>query len=188
MGAGSRAKVTDFYETGNRTLSELDESSAPTVDSMSSMFNRFGGIDNAVRVMEVVPQPLGYFYFSDLLSLPFSFVPRLIFPWKPNPTTPTAYTIDVAEMASGGSAAPFPIAEGYINMGWVGVIILFWLWGVYQSVLFNGFYLPRQDNPVVQVLYAFFLVQAVGFGNWITGALPGNSRTNHHADSFDLYL
>ena len=173
MGAGSAGNVSDFYETGNRTLTQLDESTANTSESMSSMFNRFSGIDNAVRVMEVVPEPLGYFYFSDLLSLPFSFVPRLVFPWKPSPETPSAYTTEVAGMVNGGSAAPFPMAEGYINLGWLGVILLFWMWGVYESVLFNGFYLARSDSPVVQVLYAFLMVQAVGFGNWITGLFLG---------------
>jgi len=173
LDSGSRSKVSDFYETGNRTLSQLDDSSVDTVDSMSNMFNRFGGIDNAVRVMEVVPAPIEYFYFSDLISLPFSFVPRLVFPWKPSPETPTVYTMEVAGMVNGGSAAPFPVAEGYINLGWAGVIILFWMWGVYASVLFNGFYLPRRENPVVQLLFAFFLVQAVGFGNWITGLFLG---------------
>jgi hypothetical protein len=173
LDTGSSSSVSDFYQTGNRTLSQLDDAPVNTSDSVAGMFNRFGGIDNAVRVMEVVPQPLEYFYFSDLLSLPFSFVPRLVFPWKPNPETPTAYTREVAGMVNGGSAAPFPVAEGYINLGWLGVIILFWLWGVYQSVLFNGFYLPRSDNAVVQVLYAFLMVQAVGFGNWITGLFLG---------------
>ena len=121
--------------------------------------------------MEVVPEPLGYFYFSDLFSLPFSFVPRLVFPWKPDPQTPAAYTFEVAGMLSGGSAAPFPVAEGYMNAGWIGVIILFWLWGVYQSLLFYGFYLPRRRDALIQILYIFLMVQSVSFGNWITGQI-----------------
>jgi hypothetical protein len=172
--AGRAGTVTELAQAGSQTLNQLDKNSLNSTEASASIFNRFGGgIDNAVRVMEVVPQPLGYFYFSDLLSLPFSFVPRLIFPWKPDPETPTAYTFEVAEMRNGGSASPFPVAEGYINGGWIGVIVLFWAWGVYQSLLFNGLYLPRQQNALIQVLYIFLMIQSVSFGNWITGLFLG---------------
>lgn len=171
--SGRAGTVSELYQTGNKTLSELDESSVDAQDASANIFNRFSGIDNAVRVMEVVPEPLGYFYFSDLFSLPFSFVPRLVFPWKPDPQTPAAYTFEVAGMLSGGSAAPFPVAEGYMNAGWIGVIILFWLWGVYQSLLFYGFYLPRRRDALIQILYIFLMVQSVSFGNWITGQILG---------------
>jgi len=171
--SGRVGTVSELYQTGNKTLSELDETSVDAQDASANIFNRFSGIDNAVRVMEVVPEPLGYFYFSDLFSLPFSFVPRLVFPWKLDPQTPTAYTFEVAGMLNGGSAAPFPVAEGYINAGWIGVVILFWLWGVYQSILFNGFYLPRRRDALIQILYIFLMVQSVSFGNWITGQILG---------------
>ena len=177
---GRAGNVAAFYQTGNQTLGQLDQSSVNTSGAAANVFNRFGGIDNAVRVMEVVPLSVDYSYFEDFLSLPFSIVPRLLFPWKPSPRTPTVYSIEVAGMTTGGSAAPFPVAEGYINLGWAGVVILFWIWGAYQSVLFNGFYLPRRRNALVQIMFAFLMVQSVGFGDWISGTflgLPGQLIT-----------
>lgn len=170
---GRAGNVADFYQTGNQTLGQLDQSSVDTSEATANLFNRFAGIDNAVRVMEVVPQQFDYFYFEDFLSLPFSVVPRLLFPSKPSPKAPTFYSIEVAGMTSGGSAAPFPVAEGYINLGWPGVVLLFWIWGIYQSVLFNGFYLPRRHNALVQIIFAFLMVQSVGFGDWTSGVILG---------------
>ncbi len=170
---GGAGNVNDYFQTGNQTLSQLDRSSVDTSEATANIFNRFGGIDNAVRVMEVTPNSVDYFYFEDFLSLPFSVVPRLVFPWKPSPRAPSVYSFEVAGMTTGGSASPFPVAEGYINLGWPGVLILFWFWGIYQSVLFNGFFLPRRHNALVQIMFAFLAVQSVGFGDWISGIMLG---------------
>lgn len=177
---GRAGSVADFYQTGNQTLGQLDQSSVDTSEATANIFNRFAGIDNAVRAMEVVPDQFDYFYFEDFLSLPLSVVPRVLFPLKPTPKAPTFYSVEVAGMTSGGSASPFPVAEGYINLGWPGVLILFWIWGIYQSVLFNGFLLPRQHNALVQIMFAFLMVQSVGFGDWTSGivlGLPGQLIT-----------
>jgi len=61
---GRAGNVADFYQTGNQTLGQLDQSSVDTSEATANVFNRFAGIDNAVRVMEVVPQHFDYFYFD----------------------------------------------------------------------------------------------------------------------------
>lgn len=136
---------------------------------LAPIVNRFNGIDNVAQVQQKVPDRVDYRYFSGLLQLPFSLVPRFL--WADKPITArrnmNVYTIQVAEMTAGGTAASHPIGEGYFNAGLFGVAVIPWLWGLMQRLLYSGFYVPRKTSYVVAVLYLFFWLRFVGFGGWI---------------------
>jgi hypothetical protein len=179
-----RAIYLDEYGTGaeiglsavnvaGRAIGEgvRDEQSLET--SVGRFVNRLGGVDNAARVMTLFPDVYPYFYFRDLLLVPLSIVPRFAFPWKPTPEAPSFYSVEVAGMLYGGSASPHPLAEGYLNGGLVGVIALFWFWGVLQAVVYRGLYLPRRSSLAVTTLYGYIMLDVVGFGGWIVGLTSG---------------
>lgn len=161
------------FEVTKEAMINLDENSMGFTKPLGLMISRFGGIDNAAKVVSLFPDKYDYFYFYDISLFPLSIVPRAIFPQKPQPITKTFYSVKVAGMIYGGSAAPHPVAEGYLNLGFLGVIILFWIWGLIQSLLYRGFYLPRRDNFIVGTLYAYYMLQFVGFGGWFTGLITG---------------
>jgi len=137
------------------------------------LLTRFGGAENAARTIDLFPDHFDFFYFQDITLIPFSIIPRVIFPCKPTSQTAAFYSQKVAGMIYGGSAAPHPVAEGYLNYGFPGVVILFWIWGVTQALLYRGFYLPRQGNFIIEALYAYYMLEFVSFGGWITGLLAG---------------
>ncbi len=168
--------ITDssIFDVSKGALREGEmETASGLAQSAGMLLTRLGGVDNAAQVVSLFPSRYDYEYFYDVLLIPLSAIPRVIFPNKPQPQTPAFYSIEVAGMTSGGSAAPHPLAEGYINFGVPGVIVLFWVWGVIQALLYRGFYLPRRDNLIAGTLYGFYMLQFVGFGGWITGLLSG---------------
>ena len=76
-------------------------------------------------------------------------------------------------MIYGGSAAPSPLGEGFLNLGYLGVVLLFGLWGTIQSILYKGIYLPRKNNFIIQVIYIVIMLALVGFGSWISIYVAG---------------
>jgi hypothetical protein len=171
------AASESFVSTGAESLRTLSSTPVGLSETLGLLVTRFGGIDNAARVVDWIPERFGFLYFREILLVPFSLIPRAIFPNKPSLNVGRLFTVEVAGMTSGGAAAPHPVAEGYFNLGWIGVPVLFWIWGLYQSLLYHGFYLPRKESPLVQTLYAYYALQAIGFGGWIISSLlglPGN--------------
>lgn len=161
----------NFISVGVDSISKINSSKEELQKSIGELISRFGGIDNAAAVIMKVPDKVGYRYFKDFLYIPFSFVPRIIFPWKPSTNLGIIYNIYITGSYYGGSAAPHPIGEGYFNFGFIGVIILFWIWGVYQSILYNGFFLNNSNNPIVIIIFSFFILDAINFGGWIFGSI-----------------
>ncbi len=165
--------LEDYIAASQEALSRKTTEQTDLSLTLGNLITRFGGIDNAVHVMEVVPDQVDFQYFHELLLLPFTIIPQAIFPSKPTSDVARLFTVQIAGMIYGGSAAPHPVGEGYLNLGWLGVPILFWIWGVYQALLYRGFYLPRKEIPLVQTLYAFYMLSCIGFGGWIIGSLLG---------------
>lgn len=170
---GHSGLLGDYIAAAQETLGRKTTEQTDLSLILGNFITRLGGIDNAVRVIEVVPHQIDFQYFSDLLLLPFTIIPQAIFPNKPSSDVARLFTVEIAGMIYGGSAAPHPVGEGYFNLGWLGVPILFWIWGLYQSLLYHGFYLPRKESPLVQTLYAFYMLHSIGFGGWIIGSLLG---------------
>lgn len=141
--------------------------------SLGHIFTRFGGIDAAARTISLVPDKYDYHYFQDFPFVFFNIIPRIIWSDKPLPYSGSFFSIYIYGMTNGGSASPHPVAEGYLNLGWLGVLILFWLWGLIQALLYRGIYLPHSRSGLIKVLYLFYSLQVIGFGGWLSGFIVG---------------
>lgn len=141
--------------------------------SVGHIFTRFGGIDAAVRTISLVPNRYDYHYFRDFPFVFFNIIPRIIWSDKPLPYSGSFFSIYIYGMTSGGSASPHPVAEGYLNLGWLGVLMLFWLWGLMQALLYRGIYLPHSRLGLIGTLYLFYFLQVIGFGGWLSGFIAG---------------
>lgn len=161
--------INTYVDVGVETLSGLSIQGTNFSRSFGDLISRFAGVDNAAMVISRIPAHFDYRYFIDFAFIIFSLFPRFLVPFKPATSLGTWYSYVL--VGGGAAAAPHPVAEGYLNFGWLGVAIFFWFWGVYQAVWYRGFYLPRKDSPTARLLYAFFLIEFVGFGGWITGSL-----------------
>lgn len=171
---GGTQELGLFVKTGYETMKTLGDSPADPLEVAGRIVTRFGGVDSAALVIHLVPDQFGYWYFRELLTLPFSVIPRAILPQKPDFNPTPIFNVDMTGGTSGGATAPHPVAEGYFNLGWVGVPIVFWIWGVYQALWFRGVYLPRPGAPLVCVIAAYYLIKSVLMGDqWIIGSLLG---------------
>jgi hypothetical protein len=141
---------------------------------LTSLVNRMGGIDNAVLVSQEFPANFHYVNFVQLKALPFVLVPRLIYPNKPRTEDLLHfYTVEVTQSVGTTAMAAHPIAEGYMNHGAFGVVVICWLWGLAAGLLYRGFYLPRRDRPAAQAIYLLYFFDAAGFGQYVLFALLG---------------
>jgi hypothetical protein len=119
--------------------------------------SRWHGFDSLCAAMLTVPDQIDFIYFQDVLLLPGAFLPRAIAPWKPVGTLSVVFPQTIYE--GGGSAvSPFPIAEGYINGGVLGIAVLMCALALIQNWFYRGFYLPRAGQTVASAtyLYLFF--------------------------------
>lgn len=163
------SEVMDF--TKNLKDDVIENTNADT--SVGHIFTRFGGIDAAVRTISLIPDKYDYHYFQDLQFLFISFIPRMVWLDKPLPYSAAFFSIDIYGMKNGGSASPHPVAEGYLNLGWLGVPMVFWLWGLLQALIYRGIYLPRSRSGLIGTLYLFYFLQVIGFGGWLSGFISG---------------
>jgi hypothetical protein len=159
--------ISTYIDTGLATFNELKNNPIELSKSAGTLLTRFGGVDNAAFIINSFPHYYNFRNFRDLLVIPFGPIPRIIFPMKPTSDLIGWYSQEIVGGRS--AAAAHPVGEGYLEFGWIGVIVLFWLWGLIQSLWYRGFYLPREKSPIAIVLYIFFILGAIGFGEWILG-------------------
>ncbi len=168
-----RNTAEDYVATGEESLKDVISKPPDFYFITSSIINRFSGIDITAVVFANVPNRYDYFYFDQLFAFFYSFIPRVLYPDKPTQTKAHYFNQEIAGMYWGGAAAPSPLGEGYVNLGYVGIALLFGLWGFLQSILYKGIYLPRKDNFIIQVIYVVVLLGIIGFGAWILSYIAG---------------
>lgn len=159
--------IEEYIANGNATLLDITSTKPDMYYVSSSIIHRFSGIDITSIIFKNVPYRYEYYYFEQLGSIFYSLIPRFIYPAKPTQDKADYFDVEIAGMYWGGSAAPTPLGEGFLNLGYIGITLLFGLWGLLQSILYNGIYLPRKNNFIIQVIYVVVMLALIGFGTWI---------------------
>jgi hypothetical protein len=160
-------KIEEYITVGENTLKDVSRTTPDIYYVGSSIIHRFSGLDITSVVFKNVPNRYDYFYFEQLTSIFYSLIPRFIYPQKPTQDKADYFDFEIQGMIYGGSAAPTPLGEGFLNLGYVGIFLLFGLWGFTQSILYNGIFLPRKDNFIIQIIYIVIMLALIGFGAWI---------------------
>jgi hypothetical protein len=109
------------------------------IDENASSEIRFAGLDPLALILTKVPNKVDFLYFRDLITIPFSPIPRILFPFKPAPVSGETMSYKIAN-ANGVGITMFPIGEGYLNLGAIGVAILMFLFGYFHNILFAWLY------------------------------------------------
>lgn len=166
FGVGN-VKMDEYITVGEITLRDVSSTTPDLYYVGASIIHRFSGLDITSIVFKNVPYRYEYFYFEQLGAIVYSLIPRFIYPSKPTQDKADYFDVEISGMYWGGSSAPTPLGEGFINFGYVGIALLFGLWGLLQSILYHGIFLPRKDNFIIQVIYIVMMLALIGFGSWI---------------------
>ena len=165
--SSGEVKIDEYIRVGEITMKDVSSTTPDIYYVGSSIIHRFSGLDITSIVFANVPQRYEYFYFEQLGSIFYSLIPRFIYPSKPTQDKANYFDVEISGMYWGGSSAPTPLGEGYLNLGYLGIFILFGIWGSLQSILYHGIFLPRKDNFIIQVIYIVVMLALIGFGSWI---------------------
>ncbi|MEM1030029.1 MAG: hypothetical protein AAGN82_06750 [Myxococcota bacterium] len=131
--------ASDWFEAIRMTWGgevDLDQSSDAAID-------RFNDLSPIVRTVEFTGRRVPYNRGEQWKLMPLSFVPRFIFPEKPDFTVEFNDRFNLAfgikeERTMRNSTFSFPvIADGYWNFGWVGVAVVGFVIGFYWSFVAN---------------------------------------------------
>lgn len=112
------------------------QSGQTPLDLVRNTIDRTSLLATDAHVVDYTPSIVPYQYGSTYAYLPVSLVPRLIWPDKPsindaNQFYETAYGVtNAVENHNNVSISVGALAEGYMNFGWVGVILIMFFLGI----------------------------------------------------------
>jgi hypothetical protein len=114
--------------------------SDPTGELMRNIIyvslSRTSLLTQTANIIELTPSTIPYQYGQTYSYIVVAFIPRFIWPDKPsandaNQFYQVAYGLTAEEDLENGSFAAGTLAEGYINFGWLGVVGLMLLLGIF---------------------------------------------------------
>lgn len=143
-------------QAARNSVDYLHES--PAKDVLKSIVGRWHGFQSLAVIVTEVPERVDYLYGHDALLLPFALIPRAIFPWKPESHGGEVFSSRVYQ--GGAAVSPYPIGEGYLNGGLVGIIALMAILGCLQRWYYSSFYRPRETRTfaLATYIYLFFTI------------------------------
>jgi hypothetical protein len=113
-----------------------------TGKNVDDTFNRMSDLLPVAQVIDMVPASVPYGYGESWIVIPYSFVPRVFWPGKPDMTLISngLYAVTMRRMTEQsvrvtdeglGTGVNIPqLADGYWNFGWLGVLLVAALIGI----------------------------------------------------------
>jgi hypothetical protein len=122
------------------------------IDLVRSTINRASLLTTVAHVIDYTPSVVPYQYGSTYAYLPVSLVPRFIWPDKPsindaNQFYQNAYGVTNAQESHNNISISVGVpAEGFMNFGWLGVIIVMFLFGILFDWVESTFLSPESGD------------------------------------------
>jgi hypothetical protein len=157
IGVGDLDVLVGVARDASTHTTESLEGQGSLSSRLEVVLGRWHGFDSLGMAVLMVPERIGFLYFRDLLLLPTALIPRAIAPWKAESTFGTLFAEEIYG-GSGGISA-FPIAEGYVNGGAIGVVLLMAALALLQNWFYRGFFLSRSRQGLAAGIYLYFFFQ-----------------------------
>lgn len=148
------------------------EATLGTEEKAGELAVRSGSRKGSLPILALVPDRVDLLYGKSYLPILTVFIPRALFPEKPR-----AGDVLVAQTFFNvpGGIPPGAVAEAYWNFHIPGVILVFFLFGIFHKWLVKGF-LRYAHQPAASILYLITLFQVVPSSTpivkWLLTILP----------------
>jgi hypothetical protein len=110
---------------------------------------RISDAHSIAAILDGVPEIVPYLYGETYAKIPFVFIPRFIYPLKPELNLPiNRWFFQLA----GGSSPTTLIGEAYLNFGWLGIFIVMPIMG-WISRIYDVFFEARINDPIWATIY-----------------------------------
>ncbi|RNA65325.1 O-antigen polysaccharide polymerase Wzy [Prosthecochloris sp. ZM_2] len=123
--------------------------------AVSEMQTRGAENNGQLAVLARVPEDVPHLLGKSYLSIPFVFLPRAIFGDKPD--AGGKLNAKLIYNRYNTAIPPGAIGEAYWNYSYIGVGLVFFLYGFVLKI-FYAFYLNNLYHPLVMVIYAYVLM------------------------------
>jgi hypothetical protein len=157
-----------FDQSGHYSTSISDDVPVLAL-GVAILINRLHGFDSLVVALDNFPRPFPYMKGDDLITAPIAFIPRAIWPDKPLSQSSDIFDVQILDSPLARSST-FPIAEGYMNGGSLGIVLVMLSVAALQWALFSLFYFPKNNDPIVTAAYIWFFIWVVDIGTWVLPA------------------
>ncbi|MCG8345751.1 MAG: oligosaccharide repeat unit polymerase [Chlorobiales bacterium] len=142
----------------NNELKEVSIAFAPTEwisNALEELRSRSGSNSGLLAILGKVPEEVGYLYGESYLSLPYVFLPTAIFGEKP----PAAGRLTAQRIYNRTNTAipPGGVGEAYWNFSYLGVVLIYFLYGVFLRVI-QSVFRGNHHNAILLVIYMYILL------------------------------
>jgi len=120
-------------------------------------------------IMDSVPERLNYYYGETYLYFLTGFIPRVIWPEKPNVSLGPTIKREIYGLPTRNNGyPPGMIAEAYMNFGYAGIPFIMFIFGFLLRLFYNSFRPLLNTNNVALLVYVAILWRlSFGIGiNW----------------------
>lgn len=123
-------------------------------------------VASTTAVLLGVPDRMDYQYGATFATWIFAPIPRTFWPAKPEVSLGKRIKEDIYRLNAIRNGFPASImAEGYINFGWVGFVLVSFLFGALLRLIANSFEPVLSLTPTAPVLYYIVINHVVGLCN-----------------------
>jgi hypothetical protein len=136
-------------------------------------------LTQTANIIELTPSTVPYQYGQTYSYLFVAFIPRIVWPDKPsandsNRFYQVAYGLTAEEDLEFGSFGAGTLAEGYINFGWTGVVVLMFLLGIFFD-WFQWTFMTESSGYLLRgigvALLPYFLTVETQLSNYLGATL-----------------
>jgi hypothetical protein len=133
------------------------------------VLNRFCGFDSLAILLQNVPTPFNYIWGADFFGAVFALIPRAIWPEKPGSESVRIFDREI--LASDyATTSPYPMAEGYLNAGLAGLLLVMFATASLQGGLHGAFKNSKSEHPLLIASYTWFFYMVVNIDSWVLPA------------------
>lgn len=151
----------------------LTEFSSGFTSATGELDKRSGPGNGLFAILALVPEQVNFLYGSSYLALLTLPIPKALWAGKPGLIGGVVGTTFFSDTT--GGVPPGPVGEAYWNFGILGILVLFFLFGVFNKWLADAF-CKYATEPAAIVLYVITLYlfepSGVGIPNWLDSLLP----------------
>lgn len=156
----SVSKASSFFNLVTERLTNADE--LITKDGLFPMVVRFNQGMIVDKVMNYVPAKTPYAEGKTIyLSLAASFVPRFLWPDKPEAGGHANMLLFTGFDIQGYSMNVGPYGEGYANFGKTGAIIYMFFYGLFFNYVFSVILAKAQKHPTILLWVPYLFLNSI---------------------------